>query len=50
VSTEKSVGLVASESGFSNPGHFFALFRHSHKMTPSEFRARHHFKAGENIA
>lgn len=50
VSTEKSVGLVASESGFSNPGRFFALFRHIHKMTPSEFRAKHHFKAVANIA
>ena len=50
VSTEKSVGLVASESGFSNPGHFFALFRHIHKIPPSEFRARHHFKTGANIA
>lgn len=42
VSTEKSIGFIASESGFSNPGHFFATFRQRHGMTPSAFRSRYH--------
>ena len=46
VSTDKPVGLVAGESGFTNPGHFFALFRQHHAMTPSEFRRRYHLRSG----
>ncbi len=41
VSTKKPIGLVATESGFVNPGHFFALFRQHHVMTPAEFRRRY---------
>lgn len=50
VSTDKPVGLVANESGFANPGHFFALFRQSHAMTPSEFRHRYHLRTGCELA
>lgn len=46
VSTDKPVGLIASESGFANPGHFFGLFRERHGMTPSEFRRRYHLRTG----
>lgn len=49
VSTDKPIGLVASESGFANPGHFFALFRQRHGMTPLEFRRRHHLRTGCNL-
>lgn len=49
VSTERPVGFVASESGFANPGHFFALFRQRHGITPSEFRRRHHLRTGCNL-
>ena len=50
VSTEKPVGFVGSESGFANPGHFFALFRRRHGMTPSEFRRRYHLRTGCDLA
>lgn len=49
VSTDKPVGLIASESGFANPGHFFALFRQRHGMTPSAFRRRYHLRTGCNL-
>ena len=48
VSTEKPVGFIASESGFANPGHFFALFNQRHGMTPSAFRRRYHLRAGRD--
>lgn len=49
VSTGKSIGYIASASGFSNPGHFFAMFRQRHGMTPSEFRSTYHLtkRAGQ---
>lgn len=50
VSTDKPVGLIASDSGFANPGHFFALFREHHGMTPSEFRRRYHLRTGCDLA
>lgn len=46
VSTDKPIGLIASDSGFANPGHFFALFRERHAMTPSQFRRRYHLRTG----
>lgn len=45
VSTELPIGLVASQSGFANPGHFFALFRRHHGMPPAEFRRRYHLRS-----
>lgn len=45
VSTECPVGLVASASGFANPGHFFALFRRLHGMPPAEFRRRYRLRS-----
>ena len=50
VTTEKPVGFIAGESGIANPGHFFALFRRSQGMTPSEFRRRYHLRTGCNLA
>ena len=49
VSTDIPVGLVAGESGFSNPGHFFALFRRRHGMPPAEFRRRYHLRTGSDL-
>ena len=46
VSTDHPVGLIATESGFANPGHFFALFRRRHGMPPAEFRRRYHLRTG----
>lgn len=49
VSTDKPVGIVAGESGFPNPGHFFGLFRKSQGITPSEFRRRYHLRTGSHL-
>ena len=37
--TEKSVALVAVESGFYDQAHFCRLFKAAYGMTPSEYRA-----------
>lgn len=49
VSTDLPVGLVASGSGFANPGHFFALFRRRHGMSPADFRRRYHLRNGSDL-
>lgn len=49
VSTDRPVGLVVGESGFSNPGHFFSLFRRRHGIPPAEFRRRYHLRNGSGL-